>query len=120
MAEFKLNHLHFKTPDPKKTAQWYVDNVGATMVSELGTLGYKLDLHGIHMNVTTLVEGQPIEQFYGLEHVAIDTSDLPGTVEQLKANGAKILGQFQVGNGRNVCFFEGPEGVRLEVLEMQE
>ena len=92
MAEFKLNHLHFKTPDPKKTAQWYVDNVGAKIVSELGTLGYKLDLHGIPMNVTTLVEGQPIEQFYGLEHVAIDTSDLPGTVEQIKASGAKILG----------------------------
>ena len=36
MAEFKLNHLHFKTPDPKKTAQWYVDNVGATIVSEAG------------------------------------------------------------------------------------
>ena len=85
MAEFKLNHLHFKTPDPKKTAQWYVDNLGATIVSEIGDRGFRLDLHGIPLNVTTLIEGQPIEQFYGLEHVAIDTSDFPSTVEQGQA-----------------------------------
>jgi catechol 2,3-dioxygenase-like lactoylglutathione lyase family enzyme len=117
MADFKLNHLHFKTADPKATADWYVNNLGATVVQEIGDIGYKLDLHGIPMNVTTLVDGQPIEQFYGLEHVAIDTNDLPGTVAQLEGSGAKILAQFQVGSGRNVCFFEGPDGVRLEVLE---
>ncbi len=119
MADFKLNHLHLKTPDPKATADWYVDNLGATVVQEIGEIGYKLDLHGIPLNVTTLVEGQPIEQFYGLEHVAIDTNDLPGTVAQLEASGAKVLARFQVGSGRNVCFFEGPDGVRLEVLESQ-
>ena len=24
----KLNHVHLKTTDPKRTAQWYVDNLG--------------------------------------------------------------------------------------------
>ena len=33
---FKLNHLHLKSPDPKKTADFYVDNLGATLVSEVG------------------------------------------------------------------------------------
>ncbi len=119
MANFKINHLHFKTPDPQKTAQFYVDNLGAKIVSETAAGGYRLDLHGIPLNVTKIIEGQPIAQFYGLEHVALDTDDLPGTVEQLKAGGARVLGEFTVGNGRKVCFFEGPQGVRLEVLEMQ-
>ena len=26
---FKLNHAHLKSPDPEKTAQFYVDNLGA-------------------------------------------------------------------------------------------
>mgnify|MGYP000389123691 CR=1 FL=1 len=40
---FKLNHLHLKSPDPEKTAQWYVDNLGATIVSEVGGgRGYRL------------------------------------------------------------------------------
>ena len=87
---FKINHLHFKTPDPRKTAQWYVDNLGAKIVSEVGT-GFRMDLHGIPLNVTGFLEGQNIEQFYGLEHVALDTDDLPGVVGQLKASGCRIL-----------------------------
>ena len=46
---FKIHNLHFKSPDPEKTAQWYVDNLGAeiTSVRELpGTVGYRLDLDG--------------------------------------------------------------------------
>jgi catechol 2,3-dioxygenase-like lactoylglutathione lyase family enzyme len=55
---FKLNHVDLKTPDPQKTAQFYVDTLGA-----------------------------------------------------------KILEETTVGNGRKVCFFEGPDGVHLEFLE---
>ncbi len=86
-----MNHLHFKTPDPKRTAQWYVDNPGAKVVSEVGTTGYRLDLHGVPLNVTGFVEGQKLEQHYGREHVAIDPDDLTGTVERLVASGARIL-----------------------------
>ena len=118
MAEFKINHLHFKTPDPRKTAQWYVDNLGAKIVAETAAGGFRLDLHGVPLNVTGYVEGQKLEQFYGLEHVALDTDDLPGVTEQLKANGARILEERELGDGRKVCFFEGPENVRFEVLQM--
>lgn len=121
---FKINHLHLKTPDPRKTAQWYVDMLGARVVSEAGaaggTTGFRLDLHGIPLNVTGFVEGQKLEQHYGLEHVAIDTDDLPGVVARLKASGARILEERELRDGRRVCFFEGPEGVRLEVLEMRD
>jgi catechol 2,3-dioxygenase-like lactoylglutathione lyase family enzyme len=120
---FKINHLHLKTPDPKKTAHWYVENLGATIVSEAsgagGAASYRLNLHGVPLNVTGFVEGQKLEQHYGLEHVAIDTDDLPGTVSKLKEGGARILEERSLRDGRKVCFFEGPEGVRLEVLEMR-
>ena len=55
---FKLNHVHLKTPDPQKTAQFYVNTLGAN-----------------------------------------------------------ILEETTVGNGRKVCFFEGPDGVHLGFLE---
>ena len=32
----QINHVHVKTRDPKKTVQVYVDNFGATIVSEVG------------------------------------------------------------------------------------
>jgi catechol 2,3-dioxygenase-like lactoylglutathione lyase family enzyme len=115
---FKLNHVHLKTPDPQQTAQWYVDNLGAKIVSKTANGGFRLDLHGLPLNVTGFIDSQAHEQVYGIEHIAIDTDDLDGTVERLKASGTPILEQTQVGNGRRVCFFEGPQGVCLEVLEM--
>ena len=116
---FKLNHLHIKTPDPKETANWYVTNLGAKIVSETASGGFRLDLHGLPLNVTDLIEGQTHDQVYGMEHIAIDTDDINGTVEKLKAGGAKILEEIQADNGRRVCFFEGPQGVCLEVIEVQ-
>ena len=117
---FKLNHLHIKSSDPTKTAEWYVDNLGARIVSEVGGgRGYRLDLHGMPLNVTGKIDGQTHEQVFGIEHIAIDTDDMEETIKSLKANGAQILEESSVGTGRKVCFFEGPDGVCLEVLEME-
>ena len=115
---FKMNHIHLKTPDPEKTAKFYVDTLGAKIVGQAGANGLRLDLHGLSVNITKFIDGQSREQLYGIEHIAIDTDDLDNVVESLKASGARILEETQVGGGRRVCFFEGPEGVQLEVLEM--
>jgi len=63
------------------------------------------------------LEEQKLEQFYGLEHVAIDTDNFAGEVAKIKAAGIKILEERVLPDGRKVCFFEGPQGVRLEFLE---
>ncbi|MFQ5849241.1 MAG: VOC family protein [Candidatus Binatia bacterium] len=120
---YRVNHLHIKTPDPGRTARWYVDYLGAKVVSEKkspsGQATFRLDLHGIPLNVTGYIEGQRLEQHYGLEHVAVDTDNFAGEVEKIKASGAKILEERSLPDGRKVCFFEGPDGVRLEFLEMR-
>ena len=43
----KLNHLHLKTKDPDKTAKFYVDVLGAKIVSQSPNGAYRLDLHEI-------------------------------------------------------------------------
>jgi catechol 2,3-dioxygenase-like lactoylglutathione lyase family enzyme len=120
---FKINHLHLKTPDPRKTAGWYVEHVGAKIVSERtgadGRLTLRLDLHGLPLSVTDFLPEQSLRQFYGLEHVAIDAENFREEVARIKAAGIKILEERILPDGRNVCFFEGPEGVRLEFLEMK-
>jgi catechol 2,3-dioxygenase-like lactoylglutathione lyase family enzyme len=117
----KLNHVHLKTQDPKKTVAFYVDNLGATVEAELGANGYRLDLHGLKLNVTTHIASQTREQLYGMEHIAIDcdAGELDGLVQKLKASGTPILEETSVGGGRRVCFFEGPDGVQLEFIEMK-
>ena len=50
-----IGHVHIKTYDPKKTAQFYIDNFGATMKSEAPNGNIQLNLHGLQLNVTTIV-----------------------------------------------------------------
>jgi catechol 2,3-dioxygenase-like lactoylglutathione lyase family enzyme len=116
----KLNHLHLKTKDPEKTVKFYVENLGAKVVNQSPSGGYRLDLHGLSLNVTGFLENQTREQRYGMEHIAIDTDELDALVEKLKAQGINILEQTTVSGGRRVCFFEGPDGVQLEFIEMKE
>jgi catechol 2,3-dioxygenase-like lactoylglutathione lyase family enzyme len=115
----KLNHLHLKTRDPAKTVKFYVDNLGAKIVNQSPRGGYRIDLHGLELNVTKFLDDQAREQKYGMEHIAIDTDELDALVEKLKKQGIHILEQTVVSGGRRVCFFEGPDGVQLEFIEIK-
>jgi lactoylglutathione lyase len=120
---FQINHVHIKSSDPRKAAEWFVAHLGAKIVTENRTgerVTFRLDLHGLGLNVTDFIEGQKLGQHYGMEHLALDTDDIFGEVEKLKAAGARILEERQLPDGRHVCFFEGPEGVRLEVMEWRK
>jgi len=112
-----LNHVHLKTPDPQKTAQFYIDTLGATKIADVGDIGVRLDLHGLTLNVTKHIESQTREVKYGIEHIAIDADNIDELIENLKKNGAKILEETSVSGDRKVVFFEGPDGVQLEFIE---
>ena len=112
-----VHHVHLKTRDPKQTMQFYVDHLGATLIAEVGTRGYRVNLHGLTLNITTLIDTQSREQHYGMEHVAMDTDDYAGTLAQLRAGGVRILEELAPTNGRRVCFLEAPDGVQIELIE---
>ena len=113
---FKLNHVHIKTRDPASTIQFYIKNFDATL-KETTETGFNLDLHGLQLNVTDLNKTQSHEQHYGIEHLAVNTDDYPGTLESLRANGVKILEELPRPVGRRVCFLECPDGAQMEVIE---
>lgn len=115
---FKMNHLHLKTENPEETAKFYVENLGATITSQRGD-SYRLDLHGLSLNVSKFLTQQKRKQIYGMEHIAIDTDELDNLIAKLKDKGIHILEETVVSGGRRVCFFEGPDGVQLEFIEMK-
>jgi hypothetical protein len=52
----QLGHVHIKTrEDPQKVAKFYIDNFGATVKREIPGRGCQLDLHGVQLNVTTII-----------------------------------------------------------------
>lgn len=114
---FAVQHVHLKTRDPQQTVQFYVDNFGATLKAEIPGRGFQVDLHGLQLNITTLIDVQKHEQHYGIEHMAVQTDDYPGTLAQLQKNGVRILEELPPNNGRRVCFVECPDGAQMEVIE---
>ena len=73
---FGTHHVHIKTRDPKQTMQFYVDNLGATLLGEVAGRGYRVSLNGLQLNITGLIDAQKREQHYGIEHIAVDTEML--------------------------------------------
>ena len=112
-----VHHVHLKTRDPKQTMQFYVDNLGATVIADLGPRGYRLNLHGLMVNLTPIVDTQKREQHYGIEHIAVETDDYAGTLAKFRANGAQILEELPGTNGRHVGFIQAPDGAQNEVIE---
>ena len=112
----EIGHVHIKTKDPKKTAQFYIDNFGATMKREVPGGNIQLDLHGLQLNVTTISETQKRQQHLGIEHIAVQTDDYAGTLAKLRKNGARILEETE-NNGRHVCWVEAPDGAQMELTE---
>jgi catechol 2,3-dioxygenase-like lactoylglutathione lyase family enzyme len=112
-----VHHVHVKTRDPKRTVQFYVDNLGATLTADRGARGYTVNLHGLQLNITPIIDSQTREQHYGLEHIAVDTDDYAGTLATFRANGVRVLEELPPTNGRRVGFLEGPDGTQIEVIE---
>ena len=112
-----VHHVHVKSRDPKKTMQFYVDNLRATLIAEVNPQSFRVSLHGLQLNITTLITVQNHEQHYGIEHMAVDTDDYAGTLATLRRNGVRILEELPPNNGRHVAFVECPDGAQMEVIE---
>ena len=115
--KFAVQHVHLKTRDPNATAQFYIDNFGATLKGEIPGRGVRVDLHGLQLNITVLIAVQNHEQHYGIEHMAVETDDYSGTLAQLRNNGVRILEELPPNNGRHVAFVECPDGAQMEIIE---
>ncbi len=124
---FSVNHIHLKAPDPKSTAQWYVDNFGAKIVGEGEGLGgsttVRLDIEGTRINVTSAPAGETLpegtaDSHYGLEHFGFDTDDIEGALARLQSHGAPVLLPItQTNSGSTIAYVEGPDKVRIELVQ---
>lgn len=114
---FELNHLHIKSPDPERTAKFYVDRLGAEILDDFADVGVQLNLHGLTINLTKFVVKQQRQQHHGIEHIALDVDDFDEAVSELIAGGAVLMEQQTISGGRRICFLEGPDAVQFELIE---
>ena len=121
MPEYWFDHIHLRSPDPVKTAEFYEQMFGAKRVSMRdegdGRAMVKLDLNGI----TILINQQTGEGAQtGLVHFGIRTDKLDEAVAAMKAKGVKFTQDIrQVRPNFKMSFLVAPEDVSIELQEGQ-
>lgn len=120
MPEYYFDHIHLRSPDPIKTAEFYEQMFGAKRISARdvgdGRASAKLDLNGVTILIGQGREGDPV----GLVHFGIRTDNLDQSVVAMKEKGVKFSQDIrQVRPDFKMSFLVAPEGVPIELQEGQ-
>ena len=126
---YRINHIHLKSPDPLKTAQWYVDAFGFKINSdEVRVFGDRFIRcrsaeGGINVNISGARAGETLgpgdaSAHHGLEHFGLDSTDIEADIKRLEGLGAQRLeGPIDMPNGGRIAFLRGPDDTRLELVQ---
>ena len=117
-----FHHVHIKSPNPRKTAQWWADVFDAKLVPEHGAF-CPVELDGVLINISgvsaeeaeTMAQGTA-EGNFGLEHVGLTTDDLDADLARLREHGLEIFARRDTPTMR-IAFVETPDNVRVEILQ---
>ncbi len=118
-----LHHIGIMTDDPKKCAQFYIDNLGFrpyyTMAMGPMTIEF-VELGGMVIEFV----GSGARDVHGIvDHIAIEVQNIEALVAELKAKGIAMESE-KIGampsffpNGSKNIFFRGPAGERIELFD---
>ena len=126
MPTYAYDHIHLRSPDPSKTAQWYHRMFGARILQTPQPTGpnrVDLDLNGLIVFVAGAMP--PNEEIrglkdphYGLDHFGLRVQNLEQAVADLKAKGAEFVVEPRtLPTGVKIAFVRAPEDVRIELVE---
>ncbi|MGH7268026.1 MAG: VOC family protein [Candidatus Rokuibacteriota bacterium] len=126
---YRINHVHLKSPDPRKTADWYVTAFNFKILSdEVRVFGdhfirCQSDGGGMAVNISGARTGERLgpgdaNPHHGLEHFGFDSANLETDIKRLEELGARLLeGPIQVPNGPRIAFLRAPDDTRIELIE---
>ncbi len=126
---YRINHIHLKAPDPRQTAEWYVEAFGFKILGEevrvFGDRFLRCQSQdgGMIVNISGARTGERLgpgdaSAHHGLEHFGFDSEHLEADIERLQRLGAALLeGPIEVPNGPRIAFLRAPDDVRIELIQ---
>lgn len=126
MANFEpvFDHIHLRSLDPEKAAQFYVEHFGAAITDRIesekmlrvairiGTLNVFID------RVPADTRPAQARPHLGLEHLGFAVRDLEAVAAELKAKGVEFtMEPVEFKPGIRISFIRGPDDVSIELLQ---
>ena len=127
MQTFRHDHTHYRTTEVLEMVDYFTNIFGAEVFSEDEIDGWpfiRLRLGDINLTVSGPPKG--VEELHstkgkilrGVDHLAFGVDNLDQVANDLKSKGAKFITEpMQSGPDLKISFIEGPDGIRIEVLE---
>src|SRR5882672_11472710 len=114
-----LHHVHLRSPDPAGMLAWYVDKFGGSLSKLKGRLD-GINYGGVWM----LAQQGPATPSAGhsIDHMGMRPVNVDNAVTALKAKNVKVTTEprpltLPSGVSMRLAFIEGPEGVRIELVQ---
>jgi catechol 2,3-dioxygenase-like lactoylglutathione lyase family enzyme len=126
---YRINHIHLKAPDPRKTADWYVRAFNFKIVGdEVRVFGDRFircqsEDGGMAVNISGARTGETLgpgdaSAHHGLEHFGFDSEDLEADIARLTGLGARLLeGPIEIPKGPRIAFLWAPDDTRVELIQ---
>ena len=125
---FRINHLHIKARDPKRTADWFVEAFGFRILTDdtraVGDRFIRCQTAdgALRVNVSGERRGETLPDVpalhMGLEHFGMDSVDIEADVQRLVGLGARLEEGPKPGRGgQRVAFLRDPGGVLIELIQ---
>ena len=124
--DYRQDHIHLRTADPTATAQFYIDMFGAIPAGQVmngAALRVMVNLGGLLMFIEQVppeTPAPPPAPFRGIEHIGVLVADVDAAAAELRGKGAKfVVEPRSPAPGIKIAFLEGPDGVRIEILQRE-
>ena len=123
---YRYDHMHLRSRDVKKTAEYYHRMFDAKIVESVQSDGRPrtdLDLNGLTIFIAAVppdatTPPAPPEPYVGLDHFGLRVEDMDETVAELKRRGASFMMESHtIRPGVRIAFVRAPDNVRIELLE---
>ena len=119
-----------KAPDVEATTSFYVNHMGAEFRMSGVAFGCRYNVVRMGQTRMLIFDRAPYEEEHGMDlppgflHVVYEVDDHEAHVAMLREAGVRFLIEPQeidtaVGR-RKIAFFEAPDGIRTEVMEILE
>jgi lactoylglutathione lyase len=115
-----FHHFHILSADPDATIKWYQEMFGGEIGAYKGIGGLKTIAYGKD-GARLIVSYRPgaKEPTIGrsIDHLGWSSADLDAAAEVLKSKGVKFTLEPQPYRDLRIAFIEGPDGVRIELVQ---
>lgn len=127
--EYRINHVHIRSSDPRASASWYEKYFNAKILFEReimpGTVTVSMEVGGpVRLNISSKPAGSSDERSaaelnrLGLEHFGFDVVDLDSELHRLEGAGIRVvLPLTEVPTGARLAYIEGPDDVLIELVQ---